>query len=277
VLLGFLGGLIVLFEMALYPRKLLRRWRPPIAILWSPKWWVRAHVVLGLVCYPVIMVHAGYGFGGPLTSVTLVLFLATIASGIWGLIVQQWLPTKILEEVPDETVASQTDAAARYYLGRRLGRNAAGKHDHTGEVYRLVEALVQPPPEPDDLITPIGVGGGVAAPQTGPLLVGLPAQDLVEFRDRTLIPYLEDGRRSGSPLASRTESERWFARLRNVVPPDARPVIDRLEELADLRRRWDYQGRLNGWLHNWIPVHLLLSAAMAGLMLVHAVRALKYW
>lgn len=281
VALGLVGGLIVLFEMALYPRKLCRRWRFLPASLWSPKWWMRAHVALGLVCLPTVMVHAGYGLGGPLSCATMVLFLGVIASGVWGLVLQQWLPQKLLEEVPDETVASQADVAARYYLGREPPGSGEPTGDPTGEVYRLVEAFLEPPPEPDELLTPLRLGGtsGGAAATTRmePLVSGQPAQDLVAFRDKALVPYLERGRRSGSPLASQTESDRQFAQLRAIVSAEARPLIDRLAELADLRRRWDHQARISRLLHNWIPVHLGLSVAMTGLMLVHAVRALKYW
>jgi hypothetical protein len=50
-----------------------------------------------------------------------------------------------------------------------------------------------------------------------------------------------------------------------------------LEELADRRRGWDAQARVQWWLHNWLLVHLPASAAMTMLMTVHAVKALKYW
>lgn len=285
VLLGFVGGGIVLFEMALYPRKTLRRFK-----FGRTKLWMALHVWLGIVCLPVIVVHAGFGFGGPLPAATLILFLAVIASGVWGLVLQQWLPEKILRETPDETIASQSDRAARFYLGRRLRAAKMGEDDHTGEVYRLIEALVEAPPEPDELVAAIplavgrgatgvlrGRGSGESAPQAEPLVTGQPARDLQTFRDLVLVPYLLDGRRSGSPLSAATESARRFTRLRDSIPADARPVIDRLEELADLRRLWDRQAWIHWWLHNWIPVHLFLSVAMTGLMLIHAVRALKYW
>src|SRR5262249_16054610 len=86
---GLTGGAIVLFRMGLLPRKWLRRRR-----LGPAKLWMQLHIWLGIACLPVILVHTGFGFGGPLTTVTLLLFLAVIASGLWGLILQQWLPRK---------------------------------------------------------------------------------------------------------------------------------------------------------------------------------------
>src|SRR5438270_1999564 len=93
---------------------------------------MRWHIWLGLVCLPVVIVHAGFGFGGPLTSVTLLLFLLVTASGVWGLVMQQWLPQKLLSEIPDETVASQINLVGEY---------------HAAEALRLVDALVTAPPE----------------------------------------------------------------------------------------------------------------------------------
>lgn len=256
VLLGLVGGAIVLFEMALLPRKWLRRLR-----LVPTKWWMRLHVWLGLVCLPVILVHAGFGLGGPLPAVTLILFLLVTASGIWGLAMQQWLPEKILAEVPAETVASQIDFVSEH---------------HTAEAVRLIDGLISVPAE--ELVAAGPMNGVARNGQLGAVvLTGQPAADLAAFRDDVLVPYLRGDRPRRFPLASRTEAERRFAQLREAVPEPALPVVERLEQLADLRRQRDRQARLNVWLHNWLVLHLPLSVAMTGLMIVHAVRALKYW
>lgn len=260
VLLGLLGGAIVLFEMALLPRKWFRWLR-----LVRTKTWMRFHVWLGLVCLPVILVHAGFGLGGPLAAITLVLFLLVTASGIWGLVMQQWLPEKMLAEVPNETIASQID-----FVGEV----------HTAEAMRLIEALTTAPPEFDAFdVRPQGHGapGLLVVVQGEPAVTGQLAEELLAFRDTILVPFLRGGVRRKSPLVTRTEAERRFEQLRDSLPETATPVIDRLEQLADLRRQWDFQSRLNWWLHSWLVLHLPLSVAMTGLMLVHAVRALKYW
>ena len=239
---GIIGGAIVAFEMLILPRKWYRGKR-----LGRTRTWLRWHVWMGLACLPVILVHAGFGFGGPLATVTLVLFLLVTASGIWGLIMQQWIPQKMLEAIPGETVASQIDRLGDY---------------HADEAQRLVSALVTVPPE---------------AESAEPVVSGPLANELVAFRDEVLLPYLHAGDRSRSPLASPSDAVLRFARLREAVPEGARDTLDRLQELADLRRRWDTQARLNFWLHNWLLVHLPLSVAMSSLMVLHAVRALKYW
>jgi hypothetical protein len=237
---GLIAGAIVLSEMAILPRKWFRGRR-----LGNTRVWMRWHVWLGMVCLPVVLIHAGFGFGGPLPTATLVLFLAVTVSGIWGLIMQQWLPQKMLAEIPGEVVASQIDFVGEY---------------HAAEAFRLVEALVTVPPE---------------AAAAAPLVIGRAATELLAFRDTILIPYLRGDWQS--PLAARTEADRSFVRLRDATPSLAHPILDRLRELTELRRQWDAQARLNFWLHNWLVIHLPLSVAMTGLMLLHAVRALKYW
>ena len=146
----------------------------------------------------------------------------------------------------------------------------------------MVEALLKPPVEPDDLFAPPppaarGIGVLSAAPRADPVVSGKPAEDVRAFLRDDLIPYLRRGRKSHSPLAAWSESARRFTRLRMVVPANAHAVVARLEKLADVRRRWDREVRINFWLHNWVPVHVGLSVAMTGFMLVHAARALKYW
>jgi hypothetical protein len=256
VLLGLVGGAIVFFELALWPRKWLRWLR-----LVPTKVWMRFHVWLGLVCLPVIVVHTGFGFGGPLAAFTLILFLLVTASGIWGLAMQQWLPEKLLADVPGETVASQIEFVADV---------------HTAEAMQLVEALTTAPPE-YDAFDPRAASNVMVAARGEPIVTGQPAGELFRFRDTVLVPFLQGEGSRKSPLVSRTESKRRFTLLRDTLPQAAANSVRRLEELADLRRQWDFQTRMNWWLHGWLVLHLPLSLAMTGFMLIHAVRALKYW
>jgi hypothetical protein len=266
--------------MLLTPRKWFRGYKVVRVVVGSPKWWLQAHVGLGLICLPIIWFHAGFAFGGPISRITLILFLLTIASGVWGLVLQQWLPRKLLDEIPEEAVASQIDAVTGSYIGRMHGAGANRYRDHTGKAYVLVESLIREPAEVGEL--PVGAvlvaeREAGAATQLEPIVTGQPAIELETFLSQILAPYLEQGVASGSPLVTRAESIRRFDRLREAVPLEAQSTIDELEELANLRRQLDVQARINLLLHSWVPVHLFLSVAMTGLMLVHAVRALKYW
>ena len=87
-LYGVVGGLIILFELLLWPRKRVRSWR-----IGSAQLWLRAHVWLGLLSVPLVVMHARLFFIGGLMNLALMgAFVIVIASGIWGLVLQQFLP-----------------------------------------------------------------------------------------------------------------------------------------------------------------------------------------
>jgi hypothetical protein len=217
------------------------------------------HIWLGILSLPVILIHSGFGFGNPLTAITLALFLAVIASGVWGHIMQQWLPRRMLAEVPNETIAARVDFAGSY---------------HANEAARIVTELTGL----DEGHCDDGADHSACPLPASPAVVtGQTAGDLCWFAEKLLLPYLRSGRRSRSPLAARVEAERRFAEFRELTPDAAHPALRRLEALCELRRQWDSLVRLNCWLHNWLVIHLPLSVSMTGLMILHAARALKYW
>ncbi|MFO0934998.1 MAG: hypothetical protein U0798_00600 [Gemmataceae bacterium] len=225
VALGLFGGAIVIFEMLIAPRKWYRGWR-----LGATRAWMRWHVILGFLCLPVIVIHSGFAFGGWLSSVTMWLFLIVIVSGIYGLVLQQWLPKKLFDEIPNETVAAQISVAVS---------------THREESRELVA----------DIRNPL----------------------LDEFFKDTFDPYLEQGSRSGSLLASPAEADRLFGRLKAALPAASEPAVDRLAAAAALRRQWDRQVRLTWWLHSWLEVHLPFSVAMTGFMIGHAIFAMRWY
>ncbi len=245
VLTGLVGAGIIFFELALWlrKRKHQKRWGP--TKLWL--WW---HIVMGFAVLPIIVVHSGFSWGGMVSATTMLLFLLVIASGVYGLILQQWLPQRILELIPDETVVVAIDKAIE---------------KHRTEARLIVEDLV--PRDPSD----------PSPTWKRPVVTGVPALRLQEFRENTLDKYLSFGRKIKSPLASRTDSVVLFNRLRAELPQEAHGGLAKLETLADLRRQWDEHGRLNAILHGWLLFHAPVSVAMTIFMIFHAIKAMKYW
>jgi hypothetical protein len=268
---GLLGGGICLFEFLLWVRKKLRSWR-----IGKVQAWMRAHIWLGLLSVPLLLFHSGFRFGNQLALVTMVLFLVVIASGIWGLVVQQFLPTRMLEDVQAETIASQIPV-----VSAQLAREAE----------RLVFATCGPDPNrpdvpvedeaPDFIVvgrmrTQGATQGKVvdtvtAAPEPVPN-TGF----LRETFYSTVKPYLEQGSAIDSPLAAPARSAAVFSELRVRVDPRAHPTVDTIEQLCDQRRQMDRQQVIQFWLHNWLWVHLPLSVALMVLMFVHTYAALQY-
>ncbi len=270
---GVIGGLIILFELLLWPRKRVRSWR-----LGSAQTWLRAHVWLGLLCLPLVLMHARLlVIGGLLNVALMALFLVVIASGIWGLVLQQFIPKTLLDEVPAETIREQ--------IGHVAARECA-------DVERLVRAVCEPAshaehaPGEDEQEDDFAVVTGFRAMtgiqgrvlETLPVYTVIPGTREIARRFRADVrPYLLAGRSGGSPLAVRREAEMFFAALRDACPAEAGEVLGRLEQACEHRRQYDLQARLHDRLHAWLLVHVPLSIALGVLLAVHVPVALWYW
>ncbi len=273
---GVAGGLLILFEFALWGRKKVRSWR-----IGRVQDWMIAHIWLGLLTVPLLVLHSGFRWGGSLSTVLMILFLVVIASGIWGLLLQQYIPSRMLSQVPAETIHSQINRMVLFMAD---------------DAHRLVEATCGPLPgeEAEPVETSATSSGApvshitVGAVQTvgnvsGKVLLttvlkaAVPGSEPLRELYRTSIRrYLIEGRKSGSPLAIPSKAEFIFADIRTRLPLATRETIDFLENLCDQRRQLDRQDRLHRLLHNWVIVHLPLSVALVALMAVHIWVALKY-
>ncbi len=277
---GIVAGLIIVFELLLWPRKRVRSWR-----VGSAQAWLRAHIWLGLLAVPLVLLHARLLFiGGLLNQALMVVFAIVIASGIWGLVLQQYLPRALLEHVPAETIYDQIEHVSRQQCRDAWGLvdascepdGTAGGHGHGTE-----EELPAPEEESDHaVITGFRSMTGIQGRVVETLAVYAVIPGTAEIRRRftaDIRPYLLAGRRSGSALDSPTNAARFFASLRGDAPPEAGWLIDHLEQACACRRQFDLQARLHRWLHGWILVHLPLSVLLGVLLAVHVPVALLYW
>ncbi len=274
--LGVAGGVICLFEFLLWPRKKKRAWR-----LGRVQVWMRAHVWLGLLAVPLLVLHSGFRWGGVLSTALMALFLVVIASGVWGLVVQQFLPSRMLEDVPAETIYSQIDQVVAH-LGREADRlvlatcgpeegakpaTAAEREDlaEVGTAHVVVGA-----------VRSAGrVRGRVVETRSATGFVP-DADYLRSFYRETVKPYLERGSAGGSPLSVAPRAAALFDDARTRIPREAHAAVTALEGLCDQRRQLEEQERIHYWLHNWLWFHLPLSVALIVLMFVHVFFALKY-
>jgi hypothetical protein len=232
LVLGIVAAAIMVFELLLWPRKLLRRWR-----LGAAKAWLRAHIWLGLLTVPLVILHSGFHWGGQLSTALAVLFIVVIASGIFGLAMQQWLPRWMLADLADETIASQVE-----HVAQALHAQAAQK----------VAAVCGDEPS--------------SAASSSPLALSFANE---------IGPFLVQGRR-GTVLADAAGAGVYFTQLRAATDGAAQEVVGMLEDYCDQRRQFQRQLRLHRWLHGWLLVHLPLSLVLIVVMFVHAYVALRY-
>src|SRR5258708_32768598 len=78
--------------------------------------WMRAHLWLGALSLPLILLHAGFLFGHGLTSVLMGLFVIVYASGVFGARLQHSMPRRLMRDVPMETIYDEIEHAREQRL-----------------------------------------------------------------------------------------------------------------------------------------------------------------
>lgn len=279
---GIIAALLILFEMLLWPRKVFRRLR-----LGQTKYWMAAHIWLGLACFPIAWIHSGYDWGGRLTTLLMGLLLVTVVSGIYGFVAQNILPGWMLRHLPAETIYSQIDYVAS---------------QTTEDLRRMLTASCGPPPKSDGSAR---MEAATAATWVAPelaearksVVIGA-VREIGRVRGRTLRtsavttdradsvilwnaffelrPFLDAGRTAGGPAVDPARSARWFELLRRSCHDSSEEMIACLEQACDQRRQFDTQRRAHVWLHGWIPWHVAFSVALSVLLGVHVIAAIWY-
>ena len=273
---GIVGGLLILFEFALWGRKKVRAWR-----IGRVQTWMVAHIWLGLLTVPLLIYHSGFRWGGSLSTVLMLLFLIVIVSGVYGLILQQVIPTRMLIQVPAETIHSQIDRMVRFMYDDANRLVSATCGPLPGEEADEVEQEEIASGAPVSHMT-VGAVQRVGNVQGKVLVTRVPkaaipgSEPLREVFRSSIAPYLLEGKKSRSPLSLPNKAESIFREIRNRLNPETHEAIGILENLCDQRRQLDRQDRMHRWLHNWLSIHLPLSVALVILMFVHIWVALKY-
>jgi hypothetical protein len=273
---GVLGGLIILFELLLWWRKKVRSWR-----LGRAQVWLRAHIWFGLLCLPLLVLHSGLRFGGWLSTVLMILLILVIASGIYGLCLQQLLPTRMLENVPSETIYSQIPHVVDQFCheAERLVMAICGPEETAAPLgdERASEEAVGPE---HLIIGAVRSAGRVAGKvlETRSFSNPVPGSESLRlFFRQQLEPYLRQGDAMESALRSNLRAGVMFQELRTRLDPKVHDAVSLLENLCEQRRQFDEQAHLQFWLHSWLWLHLPLSVALIVLMILHVVVAVKYW
>jgi hypothetical protein len=104
--LGLIFGTIALsifvFAALLGVRKKIVLWR-----IGTVQRWLRAHIWLTLLTIPLVVLHSGFRLGGPMTTLIIILYVVVMVSGIYGLVLQHYVPTVMMERLPAESVYEQ--------------------------------------------------------------------------------------------------------------------------------------------------------------------------
>ncbi len=303
IVIGSVAAGIILFELLLWPRKWLRRFR-----LFPTKYWMVAHIWLGLATGPLAYIHSGYRLGGTFSTTLMVLLLFVLLSGIYGWVIQMVLPRWMLGNLPYETITGQIDDVsiqaalnARRMLTVAFGPKPEGLQklpnldsfasDMSGAVTvkkgrKEIKAIVIGAVQRRDtkgLNIEVDSGSEFNAEDGRELwrqyamviepfvLRGIP----LSYGEATSTQTQKETSLK-SPISTRQKMIDWFSMLRDSCSSSAQPIVNRLEKLTEQRLQYDAQRRAQSWLHGWIAFHASTSVVLGVLLVAHIVLALKY-
>ncbi|MBI1851327.1 MAG: hypothetical protein HYR85_13385 [Planctomycetes bacterium] len=263
---GITGSALMLFAGLFGARKKVPTWR-----LGRAETWLKGHIWLGLLAVPLILFHSGFAFGGTLTTLLMVLFYLEIASGIFGLVLQQVLPKMILERVPRETIFEQIDRKIEFLVkeaDERVEQVAGTLGVESPEVAMVAAGARERSAGGFDKSRLKTASTPVAAvPQSEPLR---------DFYLSEVRPFLLSNGKLTGPLANDTEAKGRFRNVRLKVPSTLHETISEIEDICKERQEYELQRKIHFWLHGWLWVHVPISMALLVLAAFHAVMALKF-
>jgi hypothetical protein len=253
---GIAGYGLMWFAALLSVRKKFRIWR-----IGRAQTWMRGHLWLGLLSYPLILFHAGFSAGHGLARLLTLILGAVVLSGLIGAAIQHYMPRVMTERVPMETIYDQIDRVQGQLLAEADGLLASLTPE------KSEYGLIMPASDPADTMT------------TTSTLIRLSDQSSTKLRemyDQRIRPYLAHRGSHRQAMADRQTSKAMLAQLRAVAPESLRTVIDDLENICEEKRDLDRQSRLHRVLHGWLLVHIPLAYLLLALGAVHAIMALRY-
>ena len=273
------GTGVIIFECLLGLRK-----RYPASPLGRVKTWVSAHVWLGLLSFLLILEHAGFRWGHGLAAILMWLFAVILVSGLFGVAMQNYIPRRMTELVPRETIYEQIPTIIRGLRGEADERVEfvtadLGIAEEDAEFVRAggVKQYFDPAQKKGAAEKlQVFVDKRKASPQ---IEIDEAAREAVRAHYlQEIRPFLRETPAAASYrlLASREQVAAYFHHLRTIMPVAAHDVLRDLEEISEERRQLLVQRRLHLWMHTWLLIHVPLSFAFLVLTAVHAVLSLRY-
>lgn len=284
LLFGIAGFGFMLYAAALGARKRVPTWR-----LGRAKAWMRGHLWLGLLALPMILLHGGFHFGGTLTRVLMWLLIITVASGVYGALLQNSLPGKMTSDMPLETIydeighvrgllREEADRKVESLCGEMgfAKSSEAATEQRAGGFTALRPIAASAAPLRTSAAVSAGASAAVAPAAEIVLLTEAESGPLRTFYLEEMRAFLESPNKRGQQLLDEARASSVFANLRTVLPMAAHGTLADLEDICDEARQLLRQERLHRWLHGWLLLHIPLSLALIMLGAVHAVMALRW-
>jgi hypothetical protein len=260
---GSVASAFMLFAGLLGARKKVPIWRVGRA-----QAWMRGHLWLGFISFPLILFHSGFRFGVGLTRGLMWLFVVVFVSGIVGAVLQHFMPRLTTQRIPLETIYEQIGRVRGQLVDEALALVNEASAALQGSVSQASERQLA-------AAASAGTMGGLTVASGLQVDEDASAQ-LQEFFRREMQPFISQSGPGGHALADRGHAQNLFQQLRLLLPPNLHSTVDDLENICEEKRELDQQTRYHRILHGWLLVHIPLSYALLLLGAVHAVMALRY-
>ena len=261
--LGTVGALIIVWLTWLGRRK-----RNYASRLGTVRGWLSAHVYLGLSLVTIATLHTGFHFGWNVHSLSYVLMLLVIGSGIYGIVVYARYPGLItanrdqgtregwlveLDEINDQSLklADSLDA----------------------EVHQVVVQSIDR----------IRIGGGVLEQLFGPREPLRKAFERVEKELGMTTRFLASQVAMRSPAALEPDTSSTAAYMAgqlaggNQDSENVQKLLDLIARRRDLTTRINRDIRLHAQMQIWLYIHVPLTFALLAALLAHILSVFIYW
>lgn len=240
--------------------------------------WMRGHLWLGVLSYPLILFHAGFALGGTLTAVLLVLTTLVVVSGVLGAALQHYLPRLMTVQVPMETVYEEIPSI-RKQLSEEADWLITSEEATEAAAAAAPVADVDPAlPKTFRLAAMMDAQAKIDKQETVFMMRPAPkaSESLRAFYDTEVKPFLEEPYSRQKALGVDAQARLRFEQMRTMVPAALHDAVNDLEHICEEARQLNQQERLHSWLHVWLLFHVPLSYAVLLLGAIHAVIALRY-
>jgi hypothetical protein len=283
LIFGIVGFGFMIFAALLGARKRVPTWR-----IGRAQAWMRGHLWLGFLALPILLFHGGFHFGGTLTRVLMWLLIITVLSGIFGAVLQHYIPRVMTSDVPLETIydeignvrgllLEEADRAVESVCGSMgLRKTSEEEIQRAGGFTSLRPIAVASTPLRTSAAVSAGASAAVAAAPEIVLLSEVESAPLRRFYLQEVRPFLAKPKQRGQRLGDGAKAGSAFSGLRTLLPAAAHATLSDLEDICDEARQLTRQERLHRWLHGWLLLHIPLSLALILLGAIHAIVALRY-
>jgi hypothetical protein len=210
--------------------------------------------------------HSGFRLGGPLSTALMLVFLAMLASGGFGLVLQQFLPRLMTASAPGETIYEQIPhvVAQLRVEAYDVAAHVCGPIADAPEERAESERLQADPRRARQVL----VRRAADTPADG-------SDGLRRFYLQHVRPFLVSDGRHGM-LAVANDRSRMVEALVRTLPPALHEAARDLGAIAGERADLAVQKRLHLWLHGWLLLHVPLTAALLALLGAHVWWAVRY-